>query len=223
MGILILRRSSSVAIGIPEHTGHLGGVAAGIFVPGRIVCGCGFVAVCISIIDHRLVDDFCRVAQSRGIVPFGFVVVAYRCGSAGFSGNVQLLSLSFSVHQLLVGIRIQGLAFLGGLSIRYIPEGISVGADGSIMLTLVLGPFRCSLVPYSQIAFSIISRTAPIAQIDRNVIRRQSSRRQSQPQRQGQSQDIYPPGVYFSGWNVPFRGSGRFPIPPPSCSALCSR
>ena len=196
MGILILRRSSSVAIGIPEHTGHLGGVAAGIFVPGRIVCGCGFVAVCISIIDHRLVDDFCRVAQSRGIVPFGFVavcisiidhrlvddfcrvaqsrgivpfgfvVVAYRSGSAGFSGNVQLLSLSFSVHQLLVGIRIQGLAFLGGLSIRYIPESISVGADGSIILTLVLGPFRCSLVPYSQIAFSIISRTAPIAQID---------------------------------------------------------
>ena len=158
----VLRHSGGIAIPIPEHLGHLSGVAAAVLVPGSSVGGRGLVAIFVGVIGYGFVRNFCRVADGGGIVSFSLVIVTYSCGAAGFGGSIQGMGRPFPIHQLGIGC-IHGLAVCSGIPFGYVSEGIGVGTDGSIVLAFFIIPQSFNLVPYSQITVSIISRRTIIS------------------------------------------------------------
>ena len=166
IGMDVLRGSGGVAVGVPEHLGHLGGVAAAVLVPGGVVCGRGLFAVFIGVIGYRFVDDFCRIADGGGIVPFGLVVVAYGRGSAGFGGSIQGMGRPFPIHQFGIGF-IHGLAFFSGVPFGYVPEGVGVSTDSGIVLAgFIITLCHGSRIANSQISVTIIGSGGFIAQVN---------------------------------------------------------
>ena len=108
----VLRRSSSFPVCIPEDLGYLGRLAVLIFIPGRTVLICGLVAICIGIIDNRLIGDLSIIADSGRPFPFGPALIAYSRRAFCLRGNGQIIRLSFPFHQLFI-VLIHGLAFDG--------------------------------------------------------------------------------------------------------------
>ncbi len=192
IGMDVLRRSGGIPVSIPEHLGHLGGLAIFIFIPGCIILGCSLVAICISIIDNGFIGNLGLIADSRRPCPFGPALITYGCGSFCLRGNSQIVRLPFPLYQLFI-VLIHGLS-LGGI-FRILAQGIGLRTDSCIVLPYFLFPFPVDLVPHGQIAVIIISRSPPIAQID--WISRPGSRWPGKSQSQSQSQDIYPPGIRF--------------------------
>ena len=94
----ILGRSAGVAICIPEHLGHLSGITILIFVPDSLFCISSLIAICIGIVGNRFVSNFRSIADSRGIIPFSMIVVAYSRGATRFRGSSQISSFSFTTH-----------------------------------------------------------------------------------------------------------------------------
>ena len=76
----------------------------------------------------------------------------------------------FPVYQLGIGC-IHGLAVFGGIPFRYVAEGIALGTNGSVIFTFFVSALALNYFPYSQIALVIVSRGAPIAQINRFIRR----------------------------------------------------
>ena len=186
----VLRRGSGVSVCIPEDLGYLGGLAVLIFIPGRTVLICGLVAICIRIIDDRLIGNLGLIADSRRAFPFGPALIAYGRRAFCLRGDDQIVRLAFSFHQLLVGL-IHGLA-LGGI-FRILAQGIGLRTDDRIVLPRFLFPFSVDLVPNGQIAIIIINCSSSVAQID--WISRPSSRWPDKPQCQRQSQGTGTPWV----------------------------
>ena len=164
MGILVLRRSGSIVIGITEHLGLSRRIAVIILIPGSIVHRCGLVAVFIGIVGHELIVDFCIVADGGGVGAFGMALIADGCGTACFGGRGDGMCLSFPIHQFRV-VFSHGLAF--GLIMCILAQSVRIGADGGIAFPLIICTFRHrSRIADGQIALVIIGRGAPIAQIN---------------------------------------------------------
>lgn len=191
----VLRRSGLVPVRIPEYLGHLGGLSILILIPGRILLGCGLLALRIGVVDNGLIGNLCLVADGSGALPFGPALVTYGRGTIRFCRDGKVIRLPFPFDQNVVGL-IHGLAFFAGFPFCYVTQGIRIRTDGGIVLSCFIGSFgHRPRIADGQIALVIIGSRGIIAQIHR--VRRQRSRRQSQPQRQGQSKSIYPPGIFF--------------------------
>ena len=162
----ILGCGSGVAVSIAEDLGDFCRIAAGVFIPDSIFGGGGLLAVGVHVVGYRFVGNFCVIADGRGIIPFCLVLVAHCRGAAGLGGKIQRMGLSFSVHQYGV-TAIQRLAFLFRIAL-HIAQGIGLGADGGVVLALLIFPFGHGLrIADGEVAFTIVGSGCVIAQINR--------------------------------------------------------
>ena len=190
----VLRRSGGVAVGIPEHLGHLGGVAAAVLVPGCVVCRGSLVAVFVGVIGYRFIDDLGVVADGGGVGAFGMALIADGCGTACFGGRGDGMCLPFPIHQFRI-VFSHGLAF--GLIMCILAQSVRISADSGIVFTLIIRTLcHSTRVTNSQITLSIISSRSLIAQVNFywswirtlicTAIRRKGIGRQAEADGQGQ-------------------------------------
>nr|WP_270380377.1 hypothetical protein [Mitsuokella multacida] len=163
MGILVLRRSGRVVIGIAEHMRLPGWITAVILIPGSILRRGSLIAVFVDVVGHELVGDLGIVADGGGVGAFGMALVAYSCRAAGFCGCRELMGFAFTIDEFRI-IFCHGLTFR--LVGRILAQSVCLSTDGGIILAVIIRTFWGRLFADEQIAMLVIRCRATGAEVD---------------------------------------------------------